>query len=48
VRALERISEIDGGACRRRVQQYFSIDTMVQAYEQVYSTIFDLEAERQS
>jgi glycosyltransferase involved in cell wall biosynthesis len=46
VRALRRISEIDRRACRRRVQQYFSIDTMVEAYERVYSTIFDLEARR--
>jgi len=48
VRALERIPEIDGSACRRRVTQRFSIETMVQAYERVYSTIFDLEAKRQS
>ena len=48
VLALARLSEIDRGACRRRVQQCFSIETMVTAYERVYSTIFDLEAERQS
>lgn len=47
VRALERLSEIDRGACRRRVQQYFSVETMVEAYERIYSTIFDLEAKRQ-
>ena len=41
--ALERLSEIDPSACRQRVQQNFSIKTMVEAYEQVYSTIFDLE-----
>jgi hypothetical protein len=29
-----------------RVQQYFSIDTMVEGYEQVYSMIFDLEAKK--
>jgi glycosyltransferase involved in cell wall biosynthesis len=46
VRSLGRISEIDRRACRRRVQQYFSLDTMVKGYERVYSTIFDLEAER--
>jgi glycosyltransferase involved in cell wall biosynthesis len=44
VRSLERLSEIDRTACRRRVQRCFSIDTMVDAYERVYSTIFDLEA----
>jgi glycosyltransferase involved in cell wall biosynthesis len=48
VRVLERISEIDRRACRRRVQQHFSIDTMVEGYERVYSTIFDLEAKRRS
>ncbi|MGH8565440.1 MAG: glycosyltransferase family 4 protein [Gammaproteobacteria bacterium] len=46
VRALGRISEIDRRACRSRVRRYFSIDTMVQGYERVYSTIFDLEAKR--
>jgi len=46
VRALGRISEIDRRACRNRVQQYFSIATMVEGYERVYSTIFDLEAKK--
>jgi glycosyltransferase involved in cell wall biosynthesis len=46
VRALGRISEIDRRACRSRVRQYFSIDTMVEGYERVYSTILDLEAKR--
>ena len=46
VRALGRISEIDRRACRSRVRQYFSIDTMVEGYERVYATIFDLEAKR--
>src|ERR1700722_1895604 len=44
VRALERLSEIDGHACSRRVEKCFSIETMVEAYERVYATIFDLEA----
>jgi glycosyltransferase involved in cell wall biosynthesis len=48
VRALGRISDIDRRACRSRVQQSFSIDTMVEKYERVYSTIFDLEARRRS
>ena len=42
--AVKRIGEIDRVACRKRVRQYFSIDTMVEAYERVYATIFDLEA----
>src|SRR5579864_2178430 len=48
VRALERISEIDPRTCRSRVRQYFSIDAMVEGYERVYSTIFDLEAKRRT
>jgi glycosyltransferase involved in cell wall biosynthesis len=48
VRALKHLSEIDPSVCRRRVRQCFSIETMVTAYERVYSTIFDLEAKRQS
>jgi glycosyltransferase involved in cell wall biosynthesis len=43
VRALERLGEIDSSTCRRRVQQCFSIETMVEAYERVYRTIFELE-----
>jgi glycosyltransferase involved in cell wall biosynthesis len=46
VRAVERVQEIDGAACRRRVQQHFSIETMVLAYERVYATIFDREANK--
>lgn len=48
VEALERLPEIDRNACRQRVQQWFSIETMVEAYERVYSTIFDLEEKKQS
>jgi glycosyltransferase involved in cell wall biosynthesis len=46
VEALERLPEIDRRACRQRVQRCFSIETMVEAYEQVYATIFDLEESR--
>ena len=48
VQAVGRISEIDRCACRSRVRQHFSIETMVDGYERVYSTIFDLEAKRKS
>ena len=41
VRALERVSLIDRKQCRDRVQQCFSVDTMVNGYERVYQTIFD-------
>ena len=46
VRVLGRLSEIDRQACRNRVSQHFSIDTMVEGYERVYATIFDLEAKK--
>ena len=43
VRAVDRIGEIDRTACRERVRQYFSVRTMVEAYERVYAKIFELE-----
>ncbi|HZS57360.1 MAG TPA: glycosyltransferase, partial [Bryobacteraceae bacterium] len=46
VATLTRLPEIDRSACRQRVEQCFSIETMVRAYERVYTTIFDLEAKR--
>ncbi len=44
VQAVKRTHEIDRTACRERVQRLFSIETMVEGYERVYSTIFHLEA----
>jgi glycosyltransferase involved in cell wall biosynthesis len=46
VRALARLGEINRNACRRRVQERFSIETMVAGYEQVYGTVFELEGNR--
>jgi glycosyltransferase involved in cell wall biosynthesis len=43
VQALERIDEIDRNACRQRVEQCFSIETMVKTYERVYEAVFALE-----
>ena len=43
VRALERIPGIEDRACHRRVEECFSIETMVEAYERVYATIFETE-----
>ncbi len=48
IRAVGRISEIDRSACQSRVRKHFSIETMVEGYERVYSTIFDLEAKKRS
>src|SRR5579872_3383554 len=44
--ALRRLNEIDRSACRQRVQECFSIEIMVQAYERVYQAIFELEAKK--
>jgi glycosyltransferase involved in cell wall biosynthesis len=41
VLALQGVAGIDRQACRDRVRQRFSIETMVAAYERVYATIFD-------
>jgi glycosyltransferase involved in cell wall biosynthesis len=46
LQALGRLSEIDRRACRHRVEACFSIDTMVAAYERVYTTIFELEEKK--
>jgi glycosyltransferase involved in cell wall biosynthesis len=48
VEALKRVDKIDRATCRRRVQNCFSIDTMVEAYERVYCGIFDQEATSRS
>jgi glycosyltransferase involved in cell wall biosynthesis len=46
VEAVKRVHEIDRTACRDRVHRLFSIETMVEGYERVYSRIFDLKAEK--
>lgn len=48
VEAVNRVHEIDRTACRERVRRLFSIETMVQGYERVYSRIFDLKAGKRS
>jgi len=48
VRALKRLGEIDRNACRQRVQERFSVETMVMAYERVYQMIFEREAKNRS
>ena len=42
----KKIETIDRTACRRRVEDCFSISTMVQAYEKVYVNIFQIEQEK--
>jgi glycosyltransferase involved in cell wall biosynthesis len=48
VRVLKRLGEIDPDACRQRVQERFSVETMVRGYERVYQTMFEQEAMRRS
>jgi glycosyltransferase involved in cell wall biosynthesis len=46
VRALDGVPSLQDNACRRRVEERFSIATMVEAYERVYARIFELESKR--
>ena len=46
VEAVKQIDTIDPAACRKRVEECFSIPTMVQAYEKVYAEIFEIEGEK--
>ncbi len=46
VEALGRVHEIDRIQCRRRVEECFSIDSMVSGYEFIYQRVFELEASR--
>jgi glycosyltransferase involved in cell wall biosynthesis len=46
VRALKDVGEVNRHACRQRVRERFSVETMVTAYEQVYKKIFDLEGKK--
>jgi glycosyltransferase involved in cell wall biosynthesis len=43
VRALDGVASLQDRACRKRVEERFSIATMVEAYERVYAKIFELE-----
>jgi glycosyltransferase involved in cell wall biosynthesis len=43
VKAIEKIPEISRQACRQRVEEKFSLETMVENYESVYNEIFKLE-----
>ena len=40
VAAVGKIGEIDSAACRRRVEENFTIERMVEGYERVYAAIF--------
>jgi glycosyltransferase involved in cell wall biosynthesis len=44
VEGLREVSAINGRLCRARVEQHFSVQSMVRSYEQVYKTILGLKA----
>lgn len=46
VEVIKKIDTIDRMACRRRVEENFSISKMVEGYEKVYADIFQLEEEK--
>jgi glycosyltransferase involved in cell wall biosynthesis len=39
---VARIKEIDRAYCRRHVERHFTIDRMIDAYENVYETILEM------
>jgi glycosyltransferase involved in cell wall biosynthesis len=43
VKALDSVPSIQDSACRKRVEERFSIATMVAGYEKVYAAIFEQE-----
>ena len=46
VDAVSKIGLIDRKKCRQRVEENFSIDKMVEGYENVYAEIFRREAQK--
>jgi glycosyltransferase involved in cell wall biosynthesis len=46
VKALDGVPSLQDSACRKRVEECFSIATMVAAYERVYESIFERERQR--
>ena len=44
VACLDRVATIDPASCRLRVQEYFSVESMVTSYERVYEQIFQRES----
>jgi glycosyltransferase involved in cell wall biosynthesis len=41
---LDLVPRIDRAACRRRVKERFSMETMVEHYERAYRTVLESEA----
>jgi glycosyltransferase involved in cell wall biosynthesis len=47
VKALDGVPSLQDSACRKRVEERFSIATMVASYERVYESIFERESQRE-
>ncbi len=47
VEAVRRIGEIDRRACRKHIEENFSLEKMVEGYERVYRKILDTKTVRQ-
>jgi len=43
---LDMVPRIDRAACRRRVRECFSMETMVEHYERAYATVLESEAKK--
>jgi len=48
VEAVDKIGAIDRRKCRRRVEENFTIEKMVDGYEKVYAKIFELEQQKKA
>jgi glycosyltransferase involved in cell wall biosynthesis len=46
VKAVKKIPKISRQACRKRVEEKFSLEIMVKNYEKVYHKIFELEKKK--
>jgi glycosyltransferase involved in cell wall biosynthesis len=46
VERVQQVPRIERAACRWRVKEHFSMETMVQAYERVYAAILETEANK--
>jgi len=43
VEALKKVPQLDRAACRRRVEENFTVDKMVEGYERVYREVTGIE-----
>ena len=48
VAAVGKVEQIERGKCRKRVEENFTIEKMVDGYEEVYAKIFELERRKRA